>query len=64
MDSTGEGSQLPWGKEPERVSERPSSHQPYSWVSVFRKGQWRGQDVLCVQETWAFLTRRDTGTQP
>lgn len=63
MDST-EGSQLPWGKEPERVSARSSSHQPYSQVSVFRKGQWRGQDTVCVQETQAFLPRRDTGTQP
>lgn len=32
MDNTGEGSQLPWGRQPEGVRERPSSYQPYTWA--------------------------------
>lgn len=49
VHSTGEGSQLPRSRKLTRMSE--SSYQPCTQASVFRKGQWRGQDAVCVQET-------------
>lgn len=49
VHSTGEGSQLPRSRKLTRMS--GSSYQPCTQASVFRKGQWRGQDAVCVQET-------------
>lgn len=49
VHNTGEGAQLSRSRTLTRMS--ASSYHPCTQASVFRKGQWRGQDAVCVQKT-------------